>query len=76
MKGWITSTVGERPYKAWAWHKSIFKDCDITFHATWQGAFDYLRNSGAMCIYDVHSGVSIITNNTGKGEVRRMGEGE
>ncbi len=52
MKGWITKTVGERPFKAWAWNKSIFTDCKITFHATRQGAISHPREIGAETITD------------------------
>ena len=57
MKGWITLVRGERPFKAWAWDKSIFTDCKITFHATRQGAISHLREIGAKTITD-ESGVS------------------
>lgn len=52
MKGWITKTVGERPFKAWAWKVSIFVDCKISFHATRQGAINHLREIGAETITD------------------------
>lgn len=52
MKGWITKTVGKRPFKAWAWNKSIFTDCKITFHATRHGAINHLREIGAETITD------------------------
>ena len=50
MKGWITKTVGERPFKAWAWERSIFVDCKITFHATFEAALAHLRGIGAKTI--------------------------
>ena len=50
MKGWITLASGERPFKAWAWEKSIFADCKISFHATFENALLYLRGIGAETI--------------------------
>ena len=50
MRGWITLASGERPFKAWAWERSIFVDCKISFHATRQGAINHLREIGAETI--------------------------
>lgn len=50
MKGWITKTVGKCPFKAWAWERSIFVDCKISFHATLEGALSHLRGIGAKTI--------------------------
>lgn len=50
MKGWITLARGERPFKAWAWERSIFVDCEISFHATFEAALAHLRGIGAKTI--------------------------
>lgn len=50
MKGWITLVRGERPFKAWAWERSIFVDCKISFHATFEDALSHLRWIGAKTI--------------------------